>query len=80
MLGAQQGSVREKFLRYALTLTAIGFVCGLAAAVPLSRLRGSLLCEVSPADPMTFAAVSAMLVGAAALAAYPPSDYFFSVG
>ena len=79
-LGAQQGSVRAMFLRYALTLAAMGVVCGLAAAVPLSRLLGSLLFEVSPADPTTYLAVAAMLVGAAALAAYLPSDYFFSVG
>ena len=72
-LGAQQGSVRAMFLRYALTLAAVGVVCGLAAAVPLSRLLGSLLFEVSPADPMTYAAVAAMLVGAAALAAYLPA-------
>ncbi len=72
-LGAQQGSVRAMFLRYALTLAAIGVVCGLAAAVPLSRLLGSLLFEVSPADPMTYAAVAAMLAGASALAAYLPA-------
>ena len=40
-------------------LSGIGAACGLAAAFALTRLMKSLLYEVSPADPVTYVAVSA---------------------
>ncbi len=72
-LGAPRANVQGLFLRYGLTLTGLGVVCGVVAAVPMSRLLGSLLFEVSPADPATYAAVAALLLAAAALAAYLPA-------
>lgn len=72
-LGAPRTNVQGLFLRYGLTLTGAGVLCGIAAAVPLTRLLGSLLFEVSPVDPVTFAAVAALLLAAAALAAYLPA-------
>lgn len=72
-LGAPQESVRGMFVRHGLLLAAIGVGCGLAAAVPLTRLMSALLFEVSPADPVTYAAVSVVLVLAALLAAYVPA-------
>ena len=72
-LGAPQGAVRQMFLRQGLRLTIIGVVCGLVAAVGLTRLMSSLLFEVSPLDPITYLAVSAALVGAAVLATYLPA-------
>jgi putative ABC transport system permease protein len=72
-LGAPRSSVQSLFLRYGLTLTAIGVLCGVAAAFPLSRLLSSLLFEVSPADPLTYGVVAALLLAAAAVAAYLPA-------
>jgi putative ABC transport system permease protein len=72
-LGAPRASVLGLFLRYGLTLTGIGVLCGVAAAVPTSRLLGSLLFGVSPADPVTYAAVAGLLLAAAAVAAYLPA-------
>jgi predicted permease len=72
-LGAQSGQVQRMFLRQGLVLTAIGVVIGLGVAFALTRGMSSLLFQVSPLDPLTFAGVSAVLILAAALASYLPS-------
>ena len=72
-LGAPQRTVRQMFVRQGLVLTAIGVACGLGAALVLTRLMTALLFEVSPLDPMTYCAVSAVLVAAASLASYVPA-------
>jgi ABC-type antimicrobial peptide transport system permease subunit len=61
------------FLRQGLLLAAIGVSVGLAAAVGLTRLMSSLLFGVSAVDPLTYAAVSALLMAAAVLASYVPA-------
>jgi ABC-type antimicrobial peptide transport system permease subunit len=72
-LGAQRAEVTNMFLRYGLGLAGIGVVCGLTVALALTRLMRSLLFEVSPIDPLTYAAVSVSLVAAAVLASYVPA-------
>jgi putative ABC transport system permease protein len=72
-LGAPQQSVRQMFVREGLLLTAIGVVCGLAAAAGLTHLMKALLFEVSPLDPATYCAVSLILAAAALLASYIPA-------
>ncbi|MDD1713557.1 MAG: ABC transporter permease, partial [Methanoregulaceae archaeon] len=72
-LGAPQVRVLGMFLRHGILLTGIGVACGLAAAVSLTGLMSSLLFEVSPLDPLTYAAVSAVLLAAATLATYLPA-------
>jgi predicted permease len=72
-VGATAASVRGLFLRYGLWLTGIGLAFGLAAAIPLTRLMTSLLFEVKPVDPITYAGVASLLLGAAVLAAYLPA-------
>jgi predicted permease len=72
-LGAPQQTVRQMFLRQGLQLTAIGLACGLGAAVVLTRLMKALLFDVSPADPLTYGAVSLVLLAAALLASYVPA-------
>ena len=61
------------FVRHALVLAGIGAGCGLGAALALTRLMKSLLYDVSPADPLTYAAVSAGLVAAAVIASWLPA-------
>jgi len=46
---------------------------GLAGSVLVTRLLGRLLFEVSPMDPLVYAAVSAVLLGVALLASYIPA-------
>jgi ABC-type antimicrobial peptide transport system permease subunit len=72
-LGARRTEVTRMFVRYGLGLVAIGMACGLAAAVALTRLMGSLLFEVSPIDPITYGAVCLSLAAAAMLASYVPA-------
>jgi len=72
-LGARRQEVTRMFVRHALALAAIGIACGVAVAIALTRLMGTILFEVSPIDPATYAAVCAGLVGAAVLASYVPS-------
>jgi len=72
-LGAPLSNVTRLFLRSALLLSAIGCAFGLAAALVLTRLIKSLLFSVSPSDPLTYLAMAAALVSAAALASYIPA-------
>ena len=73
-LGATQGRVRFLFVRHGVLLAGTGVVCGMAAAIPLTRMMSALLFEVSPLDPLTYCAVSVALVAAALLASYVPAS------
>ncbi len=72
-LGAPLEGVTGLFVRHGLTLSGIGAICGLAAALALTRLMKSLLFEVSPADPLTYVAASGALIVAAILGSYLPA-------
>jgi predicted permease len=72
-LGAPAPSVRRMFVAHGLTLAGIGVAIGIAAAVAATRLLSSLLFEVSPLDPWTYALVSLALVAATAVASYVPA-------
>jgi predicted permease len=72
-LGAQKQEVTKLFLNQGLRLALIGVGFGLVAAVGLTRLMKSLLFEVKPLDPLTFASVAVGLIAASALASYLPA-------
>src|SRR5256886_12280267 len=61
-LGATPGRLRREVLGAALSVTSVGAVVGLAAAVMSSRLLTALLFQVSPTDPITLAGVCAVLL------------------
>ena len=72
-LGASAGDALRLVLRQALGLTAIGLVIGLIGAIAATRLLTSVLFQVKPADPLTYAGV-ALLLGLVSLAAsYVPA-------
>jgi predicted permease len=71
-LGAQQGELRRRFVRYGMVLTGVGVAIGLGGATVLSRMMSSLLFGISPLDPVTYVAVPLLLAMAAALASYLP--------
>ena len=52
---------------------AIGLAAGLCGAVLLTRFLKSLLFDVSPADPLTYAGVALLLLGAALIACILPA-------
>ena len=71
-LGARRGDVLRMVVGQAMVLTVAGIVVGAAGALALTRLMTKLLFDVTPDDPLTFAAVAALLGGVAALASYLP--------
>jgi putative ABC transport system permease protein len=72
-LGAQRSDVLNLILRSGMGLVALGLAIGLLGALALTRLMSSLLFEVSPTDPLTFAAVALCVVLAALLACFIPA-------
>jgi predicted permease len=78
-LGAQTESVTGMFVKHGLWLTGIGVAIGVGVAVVAVRLMSSLLFKVSPADPITYAAVCVGLIATTALASYVPSRRAASV-
>jgi putative ABC transport system permease protein len=72
-LGARTAQVAELFLREGLLLVAAGIGIGAAGSMALSHSIADLLYGVKPIDPLTIAAVSAMLLPAAVAAAWVPA-------
>jgi predicted permease len=72
-LGASPTTVMRLILRETLHLAGIGAAIGLAGALLATRLAASLLYGVTATDPLTFAAMIAVLGAVAALAGYLPA-------
>jgi predicted lysophospholipase L1 biosynthesis ABC-type transport system permease subunit len=72
-LGARERELTRMFIAHGFVLALIGVACGLAGAVALTRVLGSLLFDVNPLDPLTYAAVSLGLIAAAIVASYIPT-------
>ncbi|HXR38673.1 MAG TPA: FtsX-like permease family protein, partial [Terracidiphilus sp.] len=72
-LGAQRRNVLGLVVGQGFALTLVGIACGLAGAVGMTRFLSTLLYGVRPTDPLTFAAVAALLAGVALLACYIPA-------
>jgi len=78
-LGAQRGDVLRLVLLQSARLGLAGMGIGLAGALALARLLGSLLFGVSPLDPATYAGVSALFLSVALLASYLPARWALRV-
>ena len=72
-LGAQLKDVLRLIVKGGLALSLIGVAIGIAGALALTRLLGSLLFGVTPTDAATFIAVSLMLMLVALVACYIPA-------
>ena len=72
-LGAQWRDVLKLIVGSGMLLVTIGLIIGLAGALALTRLMSTLLFEVSPTDPITFAAVALCVIIATLLACYIPA-------
>ncbi len=72
-IGADRSEVLRMVLRQGMNLAVIGIGVGLAAAFLLTGLMRSLLYEVTPGDPMTFALVPAVLLVVSLVASYIPA-------
>jgi putative ABC transport system permease protein len=78
-LGAQPRTLRAMVVRHGVLLAAIGVAFGLAGAAALTRIMASFLFDVNALDPLTYCAVSAGLLAAAAAASYIPAHKASSV-
>jgi predicted permease len=72
-LGASTGDLFRRVISRGLRLTAIGVLCGAAAGLALTRLFGKLLYNVSPNDPLAFAAAVAVMTITSVLACVLPA-------
>jgi putative ABC transport system permease protein len=72
-LGARRPDVLAMVLGQALKLVGIGVAVGTAASLALTRVLSSELVGVSPYDPLTLAAVVAVVVAAGLAASYIPA-------
>jgi predicted permease len=71
-LGAHPRQVLRMIGRHGIAVVAPGIALGLLGAFAVASLIGDFLVGVAPTDPLTYAAVSLLLTGAALLAAYVP--------
>jgi len=72
-LGARRTDVLRMVVGQGSLLALAGVIIGLAAALALTRVLGSLLYGVTATDPLVFLAVSLLLIAAATLASYLPA-------
>jgi predicted permease len=75
-LGADKGNVLRLFIGRELRVVLAGIAAGIAGALILTRTLSSLshlLYGIAASDPLTFATVSLVLIGVAALASYIPA-------
>ncbi len=71
-LGAQRRDVVRAVARETVPMLAGGIAAGLLAAAALTRVARSLLYEVQPGDPLTFASVALLLGAVGVMAALVP--------
>jgi macrolide transport system ATP-binding/permease protein len=72
-LGAEKQDVLRLVLGQGMRLALVGAAVGIALAFAIMRYAKSLLFGVGAADPLTFAAVTALLMGVTLLACYVPA-------
>ncbi len=72
-LGAPRRCILRLVVRQGMILASAGVGAGLLASLWLTRYLASLLYEVKPADPLTFAAVAVLVIGVAVLACILPA-------
>jgi putative ABC transport system permease protein len=72
-LGAQRREVFGLLLRQGMLLVVCGVIAGVIASVALTRFLATMLFDVQPTDPLTFAGVVLLLVAVSAVACFLPA-------
>ena len=72
-LGAKASDVLRAVIAQGIAVAVVGVTIGVAIALGVTRFLGSLLYDVKPGDPLTFAGVALLLVAVAVLACYIPA-------
>ena len=72
-MGAEPSNIVQMVLGGGMKLALLGVAVGLAGAFALSRYIETLLYQVAPSDPTSYAGTAAILLAVAALACYVPA-------
>jgi putative ABC transport system permease protein len=72
-LGARASQVTAMVLRQAAGVAAVGLVAGTLGALALTRVLRGLLFEITPTDPLSFAATACVLLAATLIASWIPA-------
>ncbi len=72
-LGATPGEILQLVTGWTMRPVLLGIMVGLAAAMTVSHLLATMLFQVEPDDPLTFASMALLLVAASLLATYIPA-------
>ncbi len=72
-LGAQRAQVRWLVVRHGVSLLVLGIGIGVLVALGTTRVLSTLLYEIRPTDPLTYAAVAVLIAAAGLLAAWLPA-------
>ncbi|HZS47551.1 MAG TPA: ABC transporter permease, partial [Blastocatellia bacterium] len=72
-LGAERNDILKMVVFQGLWMVVVGLGLGLAGALAVTRFLRSLLFEIKPTDPATFAGIAVLLVIIALLASYIPA-------
>jgi putative ABC transport system permease protein len=78
-LGADRGGVLRMIIGRVVWLVAVGVVLGGALSVWASKFIATLLFNVTPRDPLTFAAAASVLFAAALVAGWLPAQRAASI-
>jgi putative ABC transport system permease protein len=73
VFGAPRSTILRLVVGEGLKMSAVGVAAGLAAALALTRVVGSLMVGVSPTDPPTFLAITILFAAIALAAAWIPA-------
>ena len=73
-LGAERRHVLAMVVRHGRVLAMSGVAAGIAVALGVARVLRSVLFEIEPTDPATFAGVATLLTLAALAACYLPAQ------
>ena len=72
-LGAAPSRIFRLMVGKGLWLSVVGIVIGLVASFISTRVLASMLVEVKPTDPVTFASVAVLFLVIAVLASWLPA-------
>jgi ABC-type antimicrobial peptide transport system permease subunit len=72
-IGASRGQIVQLILRQGLQKAGLGLAVGLAGAFLFTRFLRKMLFDISPNDPLAYAAVTALLLLVALLARWLPA-------
>jgi putative ABC transport system permease protein len=72
-LGAQRQDIRRLVVSNGVALAAAGLVLGFAGAYPVARFASTMLYEIAPGDPMTYAALAGLILAVTMAAAWLPA-------